>query len=125
MFLFAQLGLRNLTATASEIKELKLEELFPTSNQRSVQGNDNSDDDFVNPPTPLLRLSSSHANVPESNISLAEVQRKICMFETRQNNLTAEVDSLKTTMTEMRSYFESVFSNLQETIMKEVCILFF
>ena len=47
------------------------------------------------------------------------------MFETRQNNITAEVDSLKTTMTEMRSYFESVFSNLQETIMKEVRILFF
>ncbi|KAL1815975.1 hypothetical protein ACET3Z_018549 [Daucus carota] len=115
-----ELGLRNLTATASEIKELKLEELFPTSNQRSVQGNDNSDDDFVNPPTPFLRLYSSHANVPEGNMSLAEMQRKICMFETCQNNLTAEVDSLKTIMTEMRSYFESVFSNLQETIMKEV-----
>ncbi|KAL1810649.1 hypothetical protein ACET3Z_020714 [Daucus carota] len=99
------LGLRNLTATASEIKELKLEELFPTSNQRSVQGNDNSDDDFVNPPTPLLRLSSSHENAPEGNMSLAEMQRKICMFETHHNNLTAEVDSLKTTMTEMRSYF--------------------
>ncbi|KAF1001550.1 hypothetical protein AG4045_016312 [Apium graveolens] len=115
-----ELELRNLTTTASEIKELKLEELFPTSNQRSVQENDNSDDDFDNPPTPLLRLSYSHANAHEDSMSLVEMQRKLCTFETRQNNLTIEVNSLKTTITEMCSYFESIFSNLQETIMKEV-----
>ncbi|KAL8097078.1 hypothetical protein AgCh_030250 [Apium graveolens] len=114
------LELSNLTATASEIKELKLEELFPTFNQRSVQENDNNDDDFVNPPTPLLRLSSSHSNAHEDNMSLVEMQRKLCTFETRQNNFTIEVNSLKTTMTEKRSYFESIFSNLQETIMIEV-----